>query len=131
MEIRTERASCVSLDGAPWRPGKKGIECDRLAVSLDLSPLQWTAVFPEWYSRAGGAPASLLRESEQLRIQGLAAWVFRGVKADGSGRSRCWRVYLLPRGRHAIVVRSIGWQSADAGVFASQLDEAASEADAS
>jgi hypothetical protein len=131
MEVRTESASCTGLDGETWRPGAKGIECDRLRVCLDLTPTQWTLAFSAWYSRVTGTPAALLRPSEEVRIQGLPAWVYMGALADRTGRSRYWRVYLIPRGRHAVVIRSVSWQPSDAGPFTSELDQAATEADVS
>jgi hypothetical protein len=131
MEIRTETAYRTALGGDAGRPGSKGIECDRLDVFLDLAPVQWTLAFPAWYSRVSGVPISLLRASEEVRVHGLTAWVYMGARADSTGRSRYWRVYLIPRGRRALVVRSIGWQPSDADLFASQLDQAAAEADIS
>jgi hypothetical protein len=127
MDLMVHRFGQVRLDTAAEKSadGGRRILLEELQVTLDLSTAQWPRVFTPWFCRINGLPANTALPGTAVRIAGRAAWEYTWAAAEEGSGSRFWRVYLIPCGRLAYVVRSAGWGVADDAHYRRLLDEVA------
>jgi hypothetical protein len=128
LDLDVDRFGQIRLDAAAERSAEEGkrILLEALEVTLDLSREQWPSVFVSWFCRVNGLPSDTVLHGAPVVIAGRPAWEYTYAASEpGTTGSRFWRVYLIPAGRTATVIRSAGWKVEDASRYGSLLDQVA------
>ncbi|HZP81601.1 MAG TPA: hypothetical protein VFB21_08190 [Chthonomonadaceae bacterium] len=125
LELTVHHFGQVSLEEAPnlQKSGKR-ILLTELLVTLDLSAEQWRDVFAQWFTRINGLPAWTQSHGMPVIIGKRPMWRYTYLAAQKGERSgsRYWRVYLIPSGRKAYVVRSEQWAIQDGPRYNALMD---------
>lgn len=125
MELEVRRFGRVDLeDKSQISEKNKRVVMETLAATFDLSPIQWRAVFAAWFAREIGVREIRNWHATEVKVGKRSAWLYTGAKVlEAHQGSHYWRVYLLPCGRTATILRSMNWQEGDGTRYGSLLDD--------
>lgn len=126
LELTVHHFGQVPLeeDASNAQKSGKRILLTELSVTLDLSAEQWRDVFAQWFTRINGLPAGTHLHGMPVTIGKRPMWEYTYMAAQKGERSgsRYWRVYLIPSGRKAYVVRSEQWGVQDGPRYNALID---------
>ena len=127
MQIQVHYFGDLPLNSEAEQSADKGkhIALVDLAATVDLTRDQWKPVFEAWFHRAAAIPVNQILHPEAVTVNKQQIWQYTVVIASASSESRYIRAYLIPECKHAIVIQSRGWTSADSSSYKPYLDELA------
>lgn len=107
-----------------------GIETDGLTATFDITNDQWRDVFRQWFCEVCRLPKPTQLHPNAVTISKHFAWEYTyASQGPGTQGSLYWRVYVFPRGRQALVVRSIHWQAHNQDHLKKEMESFVSDLD--
>ncbi len=131
MQLKVHLFGDVPLNSEAVDSASKGKHIDliELDATFDLTHDQWKPVFEAWFHHAAAIPLKQALHPTSVSVDKRALWQYTSAVAASGKNSRYIRAYLIPQGKHAIVIQSRGWIADDASSYDSYLDDLAASVD--